>query len=129
MNNVEGFKVEADLRLTWRGQKLLDPVSYRVLQALSNSSCIQDAVKLCGVPYRTAWEHIHTAGRALGQDLIKSRSGGAQGGGSALTPAGHSILSLFNETNREHAACLALVNQRLEQEWNRPLRHLGGFPC
>jgi molybdate transport system regulatory protein len=129
MNNAEGFKVEADLKLAWNGIKIIDPVSFRVLQALSASTCIQDAVKLSGVPYRTAWEHIRNAGKALGQDLIKSRSGGVQGGGTALTPAGHSILSLFQETNREHAASLSSINQRLEQEWNRPLRHLGGFPC
>lgn len=129
MSTVDGFSVEADLRLAWQGRKVLDAVSYRVLQSLSQSDCIQDAVKLSGVPYRTAWEHIRNAGKAFGQELIHTRSGGAFGGGAVLSEAGTSLLTLFTEARREHLVCIESINQRLDQEWNRPLRHLGGFPC
>ncbi len=129
MSSTDGFLVEADLKLTWGEKRILDPIAFRVLQSLSQTDCIQDAVKLSGVPYRTAWEHLRNAEKGIGQNLVNTRSGGAHGGGSVLTPLGQSILSLYGEASREHEHCLHAINQRLDQEWNRPLRHLGGFPC
>ncbi len=41
-----------------------------------------------GVPYRVAWKRIHEMEDRLGEQLIVTQAGGADGGGARLTTAG-----------------------------------------
>lgn len=113
----EHFAAQSDLVVFHHGRKVLDPSTFQVLRALSNTSSIQDAVNTSGIPYRTAWEYIRNSSLALGREIVKGRSGGAGGGETRLTPAGRMLLSLYSDLREEHLAWLGRVNERIERDW------------
>jgi len=115
MDNNDLFQAQADLVVLHQGRKVLDPVSYRVLRALSTTSSIQDAVNISGVPYRTAWEYIRNSSHALGQEIVKGRSGGAGGGETRLTGAGKAVLELYAQARQEHLSWLESLNRHIER--------------
>ena len=121
MDSSDRFVAQAELVILHQGRKVLDPVTFQVLRALSTTSSIQDAVNLAGVPYRTAWEYIRNAGSALGQDIVRGRSGGAGGGETRLTSAGRTLLSLYSQARLEHLSWLEDLNRSIDRDW-APLR-------
>jgi molybdate transport repressor ModE-like protein len=50
---------------------------------------LANAAEQLGVPYRTASAKLREIEENLGVRLVSGQSGGAEGGGSRLTPAGH----------------------------------------
>jgi len=66
-----------------------------LLAAVDESGSLARAAEIVDVPYRTAWERIREMEAALGEPLIETSSGGREGGGSHLTPAGRDLLSRF----------------------------------
>jgi molybdate transport system regulatory protein len=114
----QGFAAGADLEFFHDGRKVLDPVSFEVLRALSSTSSIQDAVHLSGVPYRSAWEYIKNSTLALGQGIVSGKSGGHGGGRTSLTPAGRALLSLYGSVRQEQDALLHRINRQLDRDWS-----------
>lgn len=112
----------ADLRLFVAGQVVLDDTGFRLLQGVRLTGCLMDAVRVAGVPYRTAWDRLKTIERTWGEPVVATASGGSRGGTSHLTAAGERLLAIYTGLRRDHARCLETLNARLEQEWNRPLR-------
>ena len=47
------------------------------------------------IPYRTAWERVKETEAQLGMRLLESESGGADGGGSRLTPEARDLCRRF----------------------------------
>jgi len=118
MELSEHFAAQADLVVFHQGRKVLDPSTFQVLRALSNTSSIQDAVNASGIPYRTAWEYIRNSSLALGREIVKGRSGGAGGGETRLTPTGRMLLSLYTDLREDHIAWLGRVNDQIERDWS-----------
>jgi len=117
MDFSQRFAAGADLEFFHNGRKVLDPVSFEVLRALSTTSSIQDAVHLSGVPYRSAWEYIKNSTTALGLDIVSGRSGGHGGGQTTLTPAGRALLGLYGSVQQEKDGLLARINRQLDRDW------------
>ena len=117
MDFSQRFSAGADLEFFHNGRKVLDPVSFEVLRALSVSSSIQDAVHLSGVPYRSAWEYIKNSTLALGMDIVNGRSGGLGGGQTSLTSAGRALLGLYESVQQEQEALLERINRQLDRDW------------
>lgn len=66
-----------------------------LLAAVDETGSLTRAAELVDVPYRTAWERIREMEAALGEPMIETSSGGREGGGSHLTPAGRDLLARF----------------------------------
>lgn len=66
-----------------------------LLAAVDESGSLARAAEVVDVPYRTAWERIREMEEAIGEPLIETSSGGRDGGGSRLTPAGRDLLARF----------------------------------
>ena len=118
MGFSQRFSAGADLEFFHDGRKVLDPVSFEVLRALSATSSIQDAVNLSGVPYRSAWEYIKNSTLALGMDVVSGRSGGHGGGQSSLTSAGRALLGLYGAVQKEQEQLLERINRQLDRDWS-----------
>ncbi len=104
--------VEGDLRLIG----LLDTRMIELLKAIESTGSINQAAKLVGLSYKGAWQIIERANNTAPKVLISTSIGGAKGGGTSLTTAGHALLDLFNRIDAEHKQFLKHVNQKLAKE-------------
>lgn len=77
------------------GEVVLSLWRMRLLQAVADTGSITAAAEALGVPYRVAWQKIHEMEERLGQKLIETTIGGAQGGGARLTPTADDYLDRF----------------------------------
>ncbi|HEU5014430.1 MAG TPA: LysR family transcriptional regulator [Roseiflexaceae bacterium] len=66
-----------------------------LLQAIAATGSITEAAQQMDVPYRVAWAKIHEMEQALGMTLVASHVGGADGGGSQLTPAAEDLIRRY----------------------------------
>ncbi|MBU0992513.1 MAG: LysR family transcriptional regulator [Proteobacteria bacterium] len=68
---------------------------FRILSTIEKCGSINAAAKELKMGYRAIWGKIKTTEEALGQPLLVRNTGGAAGGGSALTPLAKSLLNRF----------------------------------
>ncbi len=81
------------------GSNAKDPI-IELLQEIDTSGSINQAAKAVGLSYKATWERIETINNLSPEPLIHRQTGGSGGGGTVLTPAGHTFLarvSLFRQ--------------------------------
>lgn len=69
----------------------------RILKAVREHGSILAAAKELHMSYRAVWGKIKATEERLGQSLLTRRTGGAQRGGSELTPLGNALLERFDQ--------------------------------
>jgi len=74
---------------------LLSEWRVELLAAVAETGSLAAAAARLGVPYRTAWQRVKEMETRLGRPLLATESGGAEGGGSRLTPAAADLLARF----------------------------------
>ena len=74
-----------------------------LLENIDRRGSLSEAAKDAGISYRRAWDLVRTAEGHLGQTLVNRRTGGAHGGGSALSAAGRHMLAVFARLDRDVA--------------------------
>ena len=72
-----------------------------LLDNIDRCGSLAGAAKAVNISYRRAWALIKTAEDHLGQTLVDRRTGGARGGGSALSAAVMHMLGVFARLDRE----------------------------
>lgn len=92
---------------------LLSVWRVELLEAVEAEGSLSRAAERLGVPYRTAWERIHEIERGLGVRLLETESGGAEGGGSRLSPAGRDLVARFR---RASDGIAGLIERRFREE-------------
>ena len=70
-----------------------------LLEAIDATGSLSRAAEALDVPYRTAWERVKETEAELGVRLLESESGGADGGGSRLTPAARDLCRRFRRVS------------------------------
>ena len=74
-----------------------------LLGEIERLGSLRRAAEQAGMSYRYAWKLIRTAEAHLGRPLLVTRSGGARGGGSEVSPDGHRLLATFRRLDAEVA--------------------------
>jgi molybdate transport system regulatory protein len=70
-----------------------------LLEAIDAKGSLSHAAEALDVPYRTAWERVKETEAELGVRLLESESGGADGGGSRLTPEARDLCRRFRRVS------------------------------
>jgi molybdate transport system regulatory protein len=70
-----------------------------LLEAIDASGSLRRAAEALDVPYRTAWDRVKATEAELGFRLLDTESGGADGGGSRLTPEAREICRRFRRVS------------------------------
>ncbi len=83
---------ELSLRIDLPGGRI-GPGKIRLLEAIAREGSISAAGRAQGMSYRRAWELVDALNRLLGIPVVATSSGGARGGGAALTPAGAALVA------------------------------------
>lgn len=94
-------------------QTVLDEVDALLLRRISETSSLTKAAKLLGISYRNAWDRIDRMESRSGKKILESKSGGATGGSSRLTPDG---LALFHEFRRIRKYLFNALDDRVSAE-------------
>jgi len=68
-----------------------------ILDAVARHGSIHAAAHELHMSYRAVWGKIRATEKRLGQPLLSRRTGGAQGGGSELTPFARELVERFTK--------------------------------
>lgn len=85
-----------------------------LLEAIDAHGSLRRAAAALDVPYRTAWERVKATEAELGMRLLESESGGADGGGSRLTPEARDVCRRFRRVSN---GIQEMVNDRFNVEF------------
>ncbi len=77
-------------------RRFMGPGAYQLLTLTSELGSLRQASMQMGMSYSKAHAIVKRAERALGGPLLKSRTGGANGGGAELTPLGRKVLAAYD---------------------------------
>ena len=105
------------LRL-YREEKVFGPGVAELLEVVADTHSLRSAAVKMNMAYSKAWKLIKTAEEGLGFRLLKTATGGRQGGGALLTPQGEWVL-------RQYRAFEAECKQTMEQAY---VRYFGELP-
>jgi molybdate transport system regulatory protein len=73
----------------------------KILEAIERHGSINAAAKALKMSYRAVWGRIKATEERLGKELVIRTTGGAAGGGSALTPFAKELIVTFKSFHRE----------------------------
>ncbi|HEY3110735.1 MAG TPA: LysR family transcriptional regulator [Chloroflexota bacterium] len=96
------------------GRVVLSEWRAALLDGIVETGSLAGAAARLGVPYRTAWARLREIEAGLGFKVLDTQTGGAEGGGSTLTPAGLEVLARFH---RVADGVDALVDARFRTEF------------
>ena len=88
----ERFEVEVGVELTKRGKVILDKRGADILLAIKETGSLTEATKKTGLSYKGLWICVKRIEESLGNPVVQTITGGREGGASALTVLGESIL-------------------------------------
>lgn len=93
--------VSARYRVCLVGLKgVLDYGKLDFMKAIETAGTLLAAARDLGITYRTAWMWAREINRIWGAPLVARTHGGRGGGGSQLTPEGHSALALASRLEK-----------------------------
>ncbi len=73
----------------------IGPGKADLLEAIAQTGSMSAAGRALGISYRRTWQMVDVMNRSFKQPLVASATGGAHGGGAALTPFGKTVLADF----------------------------------
>lgn len=88
-----------------RGQVFWNNRIVELLASIENTGSLNKSCELLGVSYSKAWGMIKQAQHLLGVPLLNTAAGGANGGGSSVTPEARMVIEAFKELQRELNEC------------------------
>lgn len=104
-------KVVAQFRLRVKyGEEIaIGPGKIAILEAIAETGSISAAGRKLGMSYRRAWLLVDQMNQYFKTPLVQAATGGAQGGGSALTETGLEVVRLYRSIEKQaqtHSASL-----------------------
>ena len=108
------MEVRSKVWLEKSGRVAVSEWRVMLLEEIRDVGSLSAACERMNVPYRTAWYKLKEMEEELGVKLLKTKSGGAAGGGSRLTPEADEIVGRFR---RAYEGIEALVAERFGAEF------------
>src|SRR6516162_7185227 len=101
------------IRLDFANGDRLGPGKIALLEAIRSKGSITVAAQHLGMSYRRAWLLIQAINKTLQQPAVATSQGGADRGGTVLTPVGEEVIKLYRSIEGRshtsvHQECLAI---------------------
>jgi molybdate transport system regulatory protein len=80
------------LRIDFDDNRAVGPGKIKLLEWIDALGSISAAGRRMNMSYRRAWLLVDSLNRCFREPLVASHTGGANGGGAALTPAGAAVV-------------------------------------
>lgn len=91
------------LRFEFGGEDRIGPGKVALLEAIERERSISAAARAMGMSYRRAWLLVDTMNRCFREPVVTAEAGGAQGGGTALTPLGKAVVAHYRAAEAKAA--------------------------
>ena len=108
------LQVRSKIWIERAGDVVLSEWRVELLEAIDANGSLSRAAEALDVPYRTAWERVKATEAEIGVRLLESESGGADGGGSRLTPEARDLCRRFR---RVSSGIQEVVSRRFAAEF------------
>lgn len=119
-SDAQGAEPSLTLRVDLGAHGAIGPGKIRLLELIAETGSISAAGRAMGMSYRQAWLLIDSLNQAFREAVTTTLSGGAKGGGAALTAAGKRLVALYRDleavTTRAARNDLAAVAAMLRAE-------------
>lgn len=96
------------LRIDFDEGRAVGPGKIKLLEWVDALGSISAAGRKMGMSYRRAWLLVDSLNRCFREPLVASHTGGANGGGAALTPAGVAVVRHYRAVEAAAQAAGAL---------------------
>lgn len=90
------YNTEILLSIKLSRQLFVDPKRIRLLREIQQCGSINQAAKLAGVSYKSAWDHLEMMNAISPKPLLERSTGGKNGGGTSLTVYAQRLLQLYD---------------------------------
>jgi molybdate transport system regulatory protein len=100
----------------------LGPGKVQLLKLVQDTGSIRQAAAQMEMSYMRAWGLIRTMNRCFNEPLVESARGGSQRGGAKLTPAGATVLELYEQMETESLVATAGTRRKLAALLSRSTR-------
>ena len=119
--------IEATVSLKSESSTSVGRDRIRLLQVVAREGSISSGAKAFGLSYKAAWDALDAMANLFGQPLLTTKSGGAAGGGSVLTPTGVKVIEAYARMEAEMARVVRLLEPDLAGSGVTPLNLMSGF--
>ncbi len=104
------------LRIDFDGDRAIGPGKIRLLELIDSKGSISAAGREMAMSYRRAWLLVDNLNHCFREPVVSAQTGGARGGGAALTVLGHAVVRHYRAIERAaeaagaaHVGALAAV--------------------
>ena len=87
--------IHLSIRLDLTSSDSIGPGKIALLEAIRTQGSISAAARHLGMSYRRAWLLVDQINSGLSEPAVTAATGGASGGGAALTPVGEQVVELY----------------------------------
>jgi molybdate transport system regulatory protein len=114
-NEIDSNKVVAQFRLRIKyGEEIaIGPGKIAILEAINETGSISAAGRKLGMSYRRAWLLVDQMNQYFKESVVQAATGGAQGGGTTLTPTGIEVVKLYRTIELQAQSHSALLLEAL----------------
>lgn len=103
---MAGITPRLKLWLEKDGQIIMSDYRVRLLELVAETGSLSQAAATMNLSYRRAWGKVRELEENLGIKLVESEVGGAGGGHTALSPAGHALVRSYRAFQQRMAESL-----------------------
>ncbi len=107
MTERQGDGASLSIRVDLETGLRIGPGKIALLESIAETGSISAAGRALGMSYKRAWDLVSELNRGCGQRVVATSPGGAQGGGTSLTEAGHLLVRLYRDIERASSAAAA----------------------
>lgn len=102
------------IRIRLGEKRLLGPGKVKLMELIDELGSISAAGRSMGMSYRRAWMLADELNGLFREPVIAKQTGGAHGGGAALTALGHEVIACFRGIEKTAAKASAHDLARLK---------------
>jgi molybdate transport system regulatory protein len=121
VNQPTPWQVKGHVELGPDADSLLGDRRLRLLEGIADTGSITRAAKRLGLSYRAAWNTVDALRNLAGEALVVTQSGGSDGGGTRLTPAGERLVRTYRAVQEYQRRFLIGLQAQLEHPDTLPL--------
>ncbi|MCS6766423.1 MAG: LysR family transcriptional regulator [Candidatus Protistobacter heckmanni] len=92
-----GLDVKFRLRISRDEEIAVGPGKVALLEAIAEAGSISAGGRQLGMSYRRAWLLVDAMNRSFKSPVVETATGGAHGGGAAVTETGMAVIRLYRE--------------------------------
>lgn len=104
------------LRIKYGDEIAIGPGKIAILEAIADTGSISAAGRKLGMSYRRAWLLVDQMNQYFKEPVVQAATGGAQGGGTALTETGLEVINLYRGIEQQAQEYSAPLIERLKDK-------------